>query len=351
MRLAEAAEPIFARHETFHPRYGWFRKAYTTAAASGHGFSEEDAPVKIGVGKNMVRSIKFWGQAAKIITNDPDSDNPRSPDTIPTWFGHNLFSEDGWDPYMEDPGTIWLLHWMLLAPPSHLPVWWLAFNELDAVEFDDPAISLTVRTHLDATSGWKSPSDSSLGKDINVFTRTYAPAVKSGRTSFDDLLDCPLRELGLVNKSVATGSHRFVLGPKPTLPAAVVTFAALDYLARRPPSGKTITLAHLANEPGGPGRAFKLRESDLYLALHKVAAIEDSLRLLSPTGAQQLAWKGDVADTAISVLNRYYHRDVTDRRIGLDGDAAIDKDRLPERSAVMARLFEASGRNPQRVAT
>ena len=28
MRLAEAAEHSFARHETFHPRYSWFRKSY-----------------------------------------------------------------------------------------------------------------------------------------------------------------------------------------------------------------------------------------------------------------------------------------------------------------------------------
>ena len=33
MRLVEAAKPTFARHETFHPRYGWFRKAYAVTEA------------------------------------------------------------------------------------------------------------------------------------------------------------------------------------------------------------------------------------------------------------------------------------------------------------------------------
>ncbi len=59
----------------------------------------------------------------------------------------------------------------------------------------------------------------------------------------DDLLDCPLRELKLITKSAATGNHRFTLGTKPTLPPEVLGFAVLDYLARRPPSGNTITLA------------------------------------------------------------------------------------------------------------
>ena len=33
MRLVEAAKPTFARHETFHPRYCWFRKAYSVTEA------------------------------------------------------------------------------------------------------------------------------------------------------------------------------------------------------------------------------------------------------------------------------------------------------------------------------
>ena len=33
MRLVDAAKPTFARHETFHPRYGWFRKAYSHVSA------------------------------------------------------------------------------------------------------------------------------------------------------------------------------------------------------------------------------------------------------------------------------------------------------------------------------
>jgi len=134
MHLMEAASPTFARHETFHPRYGWFRKAYAVAAESPLGFAADDAPVEIGVGKNMVRSIRFWGLAAKLIVEDPQSGNPRSPGLVPTRIGHALFGESGWDRYMEDPGTLWLLHWLLLAPRSLLPVWWLAFNEFNAVE-------------------------------------------------------------------------------------------------------------------------------------------------------------------------------------------------------------------------
>ena len=90
------------------------------------------------MGKNMVRAIRFWGTAAKLIE---EQSGFAAGAVRPTWFGlrlgYRLFGEEGWDPYMEEPATLWLLHWLLLASPCHLPVWWLAFNEFHAVEFND----------------------------------------------------------------------------------------------------------------------------------------------------------------------------------------------------------------------
>ena len=71
MRLAEAAERSFARHETFHPRYSWFRKAYAHVAADVGILSREDAPVQIGAGNSMMRSIRFWVPAAKLDHGRP----------------------------------------------------------------------------------------------------------------------------------------------------------------------------------------------------------------------------------------------------------------------------------------
>ena len=104
MRLAEAAERSFARHETFHPRYSWFRKAFTHVAEDGAAFNREDATVEIGVGKNMVRAIRFWGLAARLITLDGRSGKRgRTQEYAATRRGAALFGEGRWDPYMEGP--------------------------------------------------------------------------------------------------------------------------------------------------------------------------------------------------------------------------------------------------------
>ena len=309
MQLSEAAEPVFARHETFHPRYGWFRKAYVAATRDPYVFASEDAPVRLGVGKNMVRSIRFWGLAAKVVTEvpDPAAVSKRKPSiVVPTRFGEALFGEGGWDPWMEDPGTLWLLHWRMLAQPCRLPVWWLALCDFNAVEFELEDLGRTVLTQLRAVPDWKEPSESAVQKDLSAFMRTYAPVVRVGRESLDDAADCPLRELRLVGRSEATGAHRYKLGPKPTLASAIAAHAVLDWVARTGFTGQTITLERVAAERGSPANVFKLSAADLLVALTPAVEASSSLDLATPTGVPQLSWKGDPAVIAAEQLSRHY---------------------------------------------
>ena len=308
MRLTDAAKRVFARHETFHPRYGWFRKAYEAVGEDPKIFVQQDAPVRLGVGKNMVRAIRFWGTAAKLIEASSDSPPRSSASMARAPLGDKLFGDGGWDPYMEEPATLWLLHWLLLAPPCWLPVWWVAFNEFHAVEFDEDELESVILTQLQVAAEWKEPHRSSIRKDMSALFRTYTPAERSARVGIDDILDCPLRELGIIGRSEATDRYRFTIGPKPGLPADVVAFAALDYVDRTNPRSRTITLSQLAQESGGPGRAFKLMEADLREAIASVAAESARIELVTATGASQLSWSGSPRGTADAILDDYYGR-------------------------------------------
>ena len=316
MRLADAAVRAFARHETFHPRYGWFRKAYAFVRADPRVFLRKDATVRIGVGKNMVRAIRFWGMAAKLIEEDENSPNRRSRDLITTSFGNSLFDEDGWDPYMEDPGTLWLLHWKLLAPRSLLPIWWLAFNEFHAVEFTERDLEEAVTVQLESVAEWTVPHASSVKKDVGALLRTYAPSDRSRRILIDDKLDCPLRELNLVGRSAATGHYRFTLGAKSTLPSEILAYTALDYLSRTTQSGNSVTLSRLAREVGAPGRIFKLSESDILAALEPVVHGTAGLAFVAANAVTQLAWSQDPGVVAVRVLDRYYGRSASTDGVG-----------------------------------
>ena len=64
------AQGKLGRHETFTPRYGWLKKGYDAASREPDIFRAADAIEQLGVGKNMVRSIKFWCQAFKVLQSN-----------------------------------------------------------------------------------------------------------------------------------------------------------------------------------------------------------------------------------------------------------------------------------------
>lgn len=299
----------FARHETFHPRYGWLRKAYEGAKMGADVFGRTDVTVKLGVGKNMVNAIRYWGAAFDLLDEVRLPNRRRATCVLPSALAEVLFNDDGWDPYLEDPSSLWLLHWRLLRPPCVAPVWWLAFNTFDPVQFTEEQLLHTVEEAVEATPEWARIAPRSIKKDVDCALRMYAPARARGREAFEDLLDCPFRELGLLEAVPdESRTYRWVYGAKATLAPAIVAHAAVDF-ASREAAGSTVTLTRLATAPGGPGRAFKLPEPALYEALLEASAEIAELEVASPGGIRQLAMRSDnPSRLATSILESYFDR-------------------------------------------
>ena len=131
----------FAGHETFPLRYGWLKKAYNAVINEEKGgeipgsiFNDEAAIAKFGVGRNMVLSIKHWALATGVLTAE-DVPGERNTKISSGPIGDLLFG-DGLDPYLEHPGSLWVLHWMLASKPGRSTTWHWAFNEFHEPSFD-----------------------------------------------------------------------------------------------------------------------------------------------------------------------------------------------------------------------
>src|ERR1019366_2997031 len=62
----------YSGHETFACRYAWLPKALQAIQSDPKVFADEDqAMVDLGVGKNMVRSIRFWVEASGMAKPTP----------------------------------------------------------------------------------------------------------------------------------------------------------------------------------------------------------------------------------------------------------------------------------------
>jgi hypothetical protein len=245
----------------------------------------------------------------KVLAYVDDPDRPRQPMVAPSRLGVALFGEDGWDPFCEDPATLWLLHWLLVAPPSIAPVWWVALHEFPAIEFTHDELELFTADYLSGVSEWPPTHPSAVKKDVSCFLRMYAAgSAAAARATFDDVVDNPFAELGVLRSVDDRRRYRFVIGSKATLPALIALYACLDFLARTETNARTVNLSKLATEPGGPGRALKLTEAALAGLLEDASRELQGVRLTSSTGAPQLSFDTDPAVLATAALWAHYRR-------------------------------------------
>ena len=90
----------FSGHQTFVFRYGWLEKGVRGVAAQPDLFSREDALVTLGVGKNMVDSIRHWCQLAQLVEQDDCRERLNARFLRPTEIATKLLLDGGWDPYV-----------------------------------------------------------------------------------------------------------------------------------------------------------------------------------------------------------------------------------------------------------
>lgn len=297
----------FARHETFHPRYGWLRKAYDAACRGPEEFLAPDATTRLGVGKNMVRAIRYWGLAFKVIEEVKSEENPRLSAVLPSSFGECLLDEDrGWDPYLEESASLWVLHWQLLrpVPECRAPAWWATFNMPRVLDFSEPVLIDELKRFRDEHEEFGSIVDASLAKDVRCLLRMYA-SITRGRDAAEDSIDSPFAELELVKRVPGgrRGEYQVSRSVKHSLPDAVLAWACLDFAGIEGITARTVGVATLASAPGSPGRAFGLTESVIGEALARVPGVH----VTDAAGVRQLVLPKDLNRAAAQFLDRHYH--------------------------------------------
>jgi hypothetical protein len=241
------------------------KKGFDAACENGKVFLRDDAITTLGVGKNMVRSIRHWCLTAGVLKEGYEGGGALRP----TELGTLLFGDDGLDPYLEDPATLWLLHWQVASNRARATTWFWAFSHFNEPEFTREALTSALYTWTQ-TLGGKPVAGSSLKRDVEVFLRTFVPARQARGHIVEDSLDCPLTDLGLIVQPGDGPAYQFRRGAQRGLPDATLLFAVLRFWEEFAPNAETLALRDLARQPGSPGRLFKIDESSLAERLEAV---------------------------------------------------------------------------------
>lgn len=302
-------KPQFSGHETFPLRYGWLKKAYDAVAATekcadNKGvFRDDDAIARFGVGKNMVASMRHWANAANII-QEPAGGNA----ITTTDFGRKLFADDGLDPYMEHPATLWLVHWNIASCAPTKTTWYWAFSHYHSTTFDREHLVQGIE-RLAEDRGWTRASVTTIKRDVECFVRTYTAAPSGVNTNPEDALESPLTELGLLKPMSKKDGFRFVRGAKSTLDAGAFLYALTKFWLAFS-SARTLSYENIAHAPGSPGRLFLLDEARLGERLSELDELSDGIFKWSETaGLKQLIRNQDLTvELALSFIDRSYSR-------------------------------------------
>ena len=233
---------------------GW-KKGYAFVK-EGNQFSDETAIVKLGVGKNMVESIKYWCEMAGIIK-----------DGNITKFGNNLLDENGgWDPFLEDQASWWLLHWNIVTNPVFKTSGTALFFNLRKPEFSKQDVAEAALHMVD--SGKKPPSDSIIMRDVDCYIRSYCGTRRFDKKKpWDESFGCPLQELNLIQPMSEGGLYRFSIGRKPSLPSEIIGYSLSAFLCRDNQTKLATTVQNALYRENSPGQAFMLDENALVEAI------------------------------------------------------------------------------------
>jgi len=295
----------FAGHETFAFRHAWLKKGVDRLLTDPEVFQRDDAITLLGVGKNMVRSIRHWCLATRMAEEEPGT---RAQQLRPTALGLDLLSDGGWDPYLEDDATLWLLHWNLASAGTKAATWYWAFNRFHEYAFTRLSMVETLLSYI-RLLGWTDIAESSLKRDVDCFVHTYLSR-KEKAGNGDDPIECPLTNLGLLIQEPDSDRLRFVSGPKPSLPASVFAYSLADFWNQKCCERLTLDLRDILGSEGCPTLVFRLSEDSVLEYLDKVSEATAGSIVFEDTALVRRAVKRneEPIDTR-AIIGGYYGRE------------------------------------------
>ena len=265
--------------------------------------------VRLGLGKNMVRSVRFWVQVFGIARSTSRSGR----DLTPTDFGKRvLCPTKGRDPFLEDVQTLWLLHWNLADPANELLTWQELLFRWPSPEFTrtEAVTELMNRAVQRKMRG----SRRTLEQHFDIFLRTYVSLRPKKNEVLEDSLDCPLTELGLIQ---AAGEKRQISGitepiyalrlePKPAIGSALFVYVLTSFWERQHSDEQTLSLQQIVSGEGSPGRVLRLPEADIRERLGHIERDSDGLFTFVESVNLQQVQRSETTSSALNLLGSVY---------------------------------------------
>ena len=144
-----------------------------------------------------------------------------------------------------------------------------------------------------------------IEQHFDVFLHTYTPTRGRKGDGKEDLLDCPLVQLGLIEETEERGTDpsgksesvfEFNREEKSGISPRLFCYCLNEFWNNHHPSEKTLIFKRIASEHGSPGQVFKLSEADIRDRLESIQADSEGIFKFEETTASQTLSRLELPD-------------------------------------------------------
>lgn len=269
----------FRAHDTFFIRKGWISKGMRYVQGNPDVFiSKKENPMDVlGIGANMVKALRYWLQAIG-VTKEPSSGKRSQTFTD---FGKLIYEHDK---YIEEMGTLYLLHYKLAGNFKLATSWYYFFNVFSLSDFTREDFTAQITNYIKMKDEDATVASRSLEDDFNCIINTYVPRYKTmpAKVSAENNIDCPLGEMGLIDIIKRERSNTVYKKATPA-PATFNPWVILAVIQDNAEGRREIGLNELLTKEGNIGRIFNLDSIAMLDVLHSAESTGE-LKIIRTAG-------------------------------------------------------------------
>lgn len=270
----------FRAHDTFFIRKGWISKGmrYVDKSNGEVFISKSDNPMDVlGIGANMVKALRYWLQAIGITEEQKSGKRVQ----LFTDFGKLVYDHDK---YIEELGTLYLLHYKLASNMAFATSWYFFFNKFALSDFTKDDFATQIGNFIKIQDKDAVVAARSIEDDFSCIINTYVPRYKTmpNKVSAENNIDCPFGELGMVD---VLKKERNNVVYKKAVPAASTfnPWVILAIIYDNAKGRKEIGLNELLTTENNIGKIFNLDSITMLDVLH-LAERTGELKIIRTAG-------------------------------------------------------------------
>ena len=177
-------------HEKFALRDGWLTKGLSIIDKRPDAFLGSEGPDLFGIGNNMVKSLRYWMKAFKLIEENPGAGAKLSE------LGKIILQNDV---YLEKNFTLWILHSQIAKNIAEATTWYMFFNKCNVIDMEKDEIEKILYREISQYVMGQPFSENSLKNDVDVLLNMYSK--NEVNSDPEDKSQSPFANLGLVKNT------------------------------------------------------------------------------------------------------------------------------------------------------